>query len=256
MTVTFDQLVHGHTTPAPAVQNHWMVDRGPERSSWRAATRRRGALGSVLRFGLIVPLTALILGWTADAAAGARSKQREPDRDCTETTRRSWTPQESWVWERLCDGTIADLDAAGAFGPRTVPGEVATWNDSRAISSEFLCTILLNEPYVSFLDGKRVWIKGAWYRDHVELADVNIPVALFLDNSRFEGTLTVEGSRISGRFSVSDSVVAGGLNLHDTTVDGSIYLGPNSVYAWVAASGLSTTGSVLVEAVKVTAIST
>ena len=120
----------------------------------------------------------------------ANNKRQEPKKE--------WTEQEKWVWKKLCLGEVADFNNPGDPEKEKLYGKYLDSKDdklwtpenkntkSRILSSEFLETILLEEPYNSALTRKGVKIIGAWFPDAIDFSFVVIEHQLWLHKSRFD----------------------------------------------------------------------
>ncbi len=102
-----------------------------------------------------------------------------PGEPCGVPPRDIWTEPESWAWQRICVGETADFNAR--TGVTLDPRKSEGWSDRRTLSSGFLETILLYEPYRSSLTRKGVRIIGAWFPEPIDLEDARINAELRLD---------------------------------------------------------------------------
>ena len=96
---------------------------------------------------ILLALTLLI------APLGARGQ--EPtlpvslEKPCSVPADRSWTPQEKFVWERVCVGEDADFNEAAGYGGQLDPTKPEGWAQNRVLRPKFLQTILFKDPYRS-----------------------------------------------------------------------------------------------------------
>ena len=107
-----------------------------------------------------------------------------PGEPCNLPPRDTWTKPESWAWQRICVGETADFNAR--TGVTLDPRKSEGWSDDRTLSSGFLETILLYEPYRSSLTRKGVRIIGARFPEPIDLENARITAELWLDACRFE----------------------------------------------------------------------
>ena len=125
----------------------------------------------------------------------------------------NWTPQEHWVWKQVCEGKEADL---GIYIKQKKPDykdnfplETQEIDELRTLTSDFMRTILLYEPFRSALTEKGVIILGAWFQERLVLYSGKFNEDLMLDDSRFDNgadlehiqsqyLLTMDGSFLRG----------------------------------------------------------
>ena len=55
------------------------------------------------------------------------------DEPCSVSTDSRWTPQERFVWERVCVGDVANFNAAPDYGGELDPTKPAGWPQSRIL---------------------------------------------------------------------------------------------------------------------------
>ncbi|MGH8904549.1 MAG: hypothetical protein ACRDYA_23415, partial [Egibacteraceae bacterium] len=160
----------------------------------------------------------------------------------------SWTPTETTVWQQLCAGQWADLNAAGeTLGPNQPDG----WDDARVVSSAFV-EQLLTGPYAAAIDRHGIRLRGAWLLNGLDLGEaaMSFPLRcqacriarLQADDTVIDGTLDLRGSTVEGDLSLlgadiggnleldNGSVVSGTLNADRLTVAGSVFLRDESKF--------------------------
>ena len=108
----------------------------------------------------------------ANAQEGTTGQPVPPSEPCRTDPLENWTSQEKWVWSRVCTGQIADFNEG--------------WSSNRILRPEFLEMILLRDPYHSALTNQGVYIRGAWFKETLDLSNAILVHRLFLENSRFE----------------------------------------------------------------------
>jgi hypothetical protein len=126
-----------------------------------------------------------------------------PGEPCNVPPRDTWTKPESWAWARICEGETADFNVR--TGVTLDPRKSEGWSDDRALTSAFLETILLHEPYRSALTRNGVRVRGAWYPDIVDLENATIDSHLQLTDSRFERRVSFLGMRTTKLLGLSGS---------------------------------------------------
>jgi hypothetical protein len=106
---------------------------------------------------------------------------------CQNQSHPTWTPQEQWVWTKLCEGEIADFNQLYGRLERLDPRGPEGWQENRKLrTEEFLEVILLNERYWSMLPPDGVRIIGGWFVEPLDLSHAVLMHQLQLDYSRFE----------------------------------------------------------------------
>ena len=110
--------------------------------------------------------------------------------------RPTWSDTEKWVWNQICVDAIADLNKHfDPGGPPLDPRSPDGWTDERKLSSAFLGTILLHDPWRGAIPRGGVRIVGAWFGETVNLDQAEITHEFWLDKSRFTANVGLEGVR-------------------------------------------------------------
>ena len=119
-----------------------------------------------------------------------------PGEECRAQSMPGWTKQEKWVWKQICEGREADLNQwqGMLLDPRDPDSGAEQWG-GRAISSGFVETILLHEPYCSAIPRQGIHIAGAYFPQGANLANASIATRLVLRASRFESTVDLSRLR-------------------------------------------------------------
>jgi uncharacterized protein YjbI with pentapeptide repeats len=146
------------------------------------------------------------------AARQIKGIPAQPGEHCT-TTYGDWTRPEQWVWDQVCLGNEADFNKEEKLSEELDPGNGDVWRQDRAISSSFLETILLHEPYRSALPRQGVRIRGAWLRDTLDLENAVLDRVWWLDKSRVECDVKLNSLRSSCGISFEGSVFTGAVDL-------------------------------------------
>lgn len=177
----------------------------------------------------------------ASFAPAAVAQARAAESGCSVSMPSDWTVQEQWVWERLCNHEVADLNVFSV--PARVDSHEA-WIPENILRPAFLEAVLLDELYVTKLANRRIRIRGAWFQSAIDLSDAHIRGALFLESSRFDGPLRLTGARVDGRFSVAGSTFNAELKLDSATVAGHVFLSDCGTYERVDLTNATIDGSV------------
>ena len=131
-----------------------------------------------------------------------------------------WTEQELWVWKQISEGNVADLASFHKGAINT--NELRTWKNSQKLSSKFLETILLVEPYRSLVTFKGIKITGAWFDEPISFENSNITHELRLENSRFDEKVNLSQLRITQSLSLDKSTFRKDINLEMLKTDSNI----------------------------------
>jgi hypothetical protein len=92
------------------------------------------------------------------APHGMRAQESVPPASLDEPC--SVSPQEEFVWERVCVGEVANFNVAPNYGGELDPMKPAGWPQSRILRPTFLWMILFNDPYRRVLTRRGVLITG------------------------------------------------------------------------------------------------
>lgn len=137
--------------------------------------------------------------------------------ECLDAAAESWTSAEIWVWERICVRQLADMSSF--VGVEAGPDNVT---QESKISTGFLKSILLDEPFVSALARRSVRMRGVWLEGSLDLSGEVIPSGLMVEDSLIEGNVLLAESRIAGPLSLAGSQVSGYIDLNFGSVEGSL----------------------------------
>lgn len=124
-----------------------------------------------------------------------------------------WMPQEKWVWKKVCEGKIADLSKFEGFNTKVALGEFGYLSEIRILTSEFLETILLYEPFRGALTRHGVRIVSAWFKDPIDLSDATLAHPLGLEDSRFDKNVDFTNLKTNYVISLKGSQFNGELNM-------------------------------------------
>jgi uncharacterized protein YjbI with pentapeptide repeats len=147
---------------------------------------------------------------SAEAAPGALTLPGQP------------SATEQWMWQRVCEGAIADFNVRD--GKVLDPSDATGWDDTRTVSSTFLETVLLQEPYRSALPRQGVCIVGAWFEAALVLEDARLGHTLWLDRARFQQDVQLSGLESIGSLSLEGSYFARSLAISLAQIEGQLVL--------------------------------
>ena len=156
---------------------------------------------------------------------GARAQQLAPaslDEPCSVPPDPRWTPQEKFVWERVCSGKSADFSAAPGYGGELDPKKPDGWPQNRVLRPAFLETILFKDPYRRALARAGVVIRGARFTEALELDDAELEHPFGLQLSLFEKGVSLR--RVKSKFPIGfeGSKVAGSVDMYELELGGDL----------------------------------
>jgi uncharacterized protein YjbI with pentapeptide repeats len=168
---------------------------------------------------LLVLLTLLIapLGVCAQPAAPLDGLCPVPADD-------RWTPQEKFVWERVCVGKVADFNGAPGYGGKLDPKKPAGWPQNRVLRSAFLEAILLKDPYRRALHRHGVNIFGARFVETIDLEGAELQHRLLLADSLIEKGAVLVQLRSKYPVGLAGSKVAAPLEMNGLDLDANLAL--------------------------------
>ena len=180
-----------------------------------------------------------------------------PEDFCRVKPHQSWSEVERWVWSRVCIGEIADLGKRDSRG--LDPASAKDWDNERQLSLRFLESVLLNQPWASAVPRQGVRIIGAFFNVNIDLANGRIEKQLWLEKSRFAGTISLanvetqshvslegsyfigdgagidgvklDGAKIGGRLNMSGAKVSGALDMELATIGGDFFMRDGAEFA-------------------------
>jgi hypothetical protein len=190
---------------------------------------------------------------TIDAQEGPiKGKPALPGEECQTNPRKTWTPQEKWVWEQICRGKIADFNKAKGYGGKLDPKKDKEWPKNRILRPAFLETILLHEPYRGALTHHGVRIFGAWFKEPLDLSNATLLHQLLLHFSRFESHVNLRRMKTLHLLSLIGSTFNGKLNMNGIQAEGSLFMRGGAEFAEVDLISARIGGSVSMTASKFT----
>lgn len=152
---------------------------------------------------------------------------REPYCNILAQSPENWS---TWVWDRLCGGKIADLEAISDFDAlsditlNTAHGAKGKWPMSPVLSPEFLDTILRREPYRTALAHKGLRIVGAKFFKPLDLPDLDVSHRIWLDKCEFFEDVTLDRLKSSSVLSLDGSKFRGELSMNALKIEQSLFM--------------------------------
>ena len=174
-----------------------------------------------------------------------KGKPTLPGDTCQTEPLDKWTPQEKWVWKQLCEGKIADFNESNVYGDILVSKAHDEWPESRILTPEFLETILLHEPYRGTLTHQGVQIKGAWFREPINLSYSTLEHQLWLDASYFGKDVVLEGLKTDYPISLENSEFNGLVDLRNAKIGSQINMNGSKFTGKLNMNGMEVGSSLL-----------
>lgn len=220
---------------------------------------------------LLVLLVAMSLGFGRPAAAQAPATDEKPtekpdwaallgfDRPAAQARYDNESTPEGWVWARIRQDKVADLNLRCDAGGKTHldSHDDAGWDDAcRKIPAGFVADVLTVPRWRDRIGRHGFRLLGARIDGDVDLANADIRPDLLIDASRIEGTLNLTGAHLAGVLSLRGTQVHGdfagdrmradsGLFLGDrATITGNVILRSAKVGVQVAMDGATVEGTV------------
>jgi hypothetical protein len=163
------------------------------------------------------PILVVLMLMIAPPSARGQHAQQDAlpplERVCSVPADERWTPQEKFVWERVCVGEVANFNEAPGFGGKLDPMNAADWPPSRILRPAFLEAILLNDPYRRALTRFGVIVVGARFVETIDLVGADLQHPLALDVSLVEkvaGTVKLSALMASSPPSTSPALTSAG----------------------------------------------
>ena len=148
-----------------------------------------------------------------------------PGEKCRIPPRPKWTEPERWAWTQICEGRIANFNirANEELDPINSDHD-DKWSDGRILSSRFLETILLYEPFRSAIPRRGVHIFGAYFPNPIDLIDASIERPLMVHKSRFKSQVAMLRLRTPTLISLQGSKFDSDLNMDSISVGGNLFM--------------------------------
>ena len=158
-----------------------------------------------------------------------------PGEECQTNPRETWSKQEKWIWNQVCQGKIADFNKIKEYGGLLNPKYNKEWPENRTIRPEFIETILLHEPYRGSLTHHGVRIVGAQFKKPLDLSFAALSYPFWLDQSLFKdevsfyrmtafGDISIEGSAFESKVDLAYIEVNGTLNMSRSKFTGKLLM--------------------------------
>jgi hypothetical protein len=153
-----------------------------------------------------------------------------PGEPCHVEALPSWSLQEKWVWKKICLNEVADFNKENSYGGTLYPKESQEWPENRILTSEFLETIILHEPYSGAIPHQGIRIIGAWLNKPLDLSNSNLEHQLILTNSRFDSYVNLSSLKTPYSISLAGSKFKDKLIMSRLNVGENLYIGNGAEY--------------------------
>ena len=136
-----------------------------------------------------------------------------------------WTEPEEWAWKEICEGRIANFNKRlnEELDPRN-PDHDDRWSDNRRLSSRFLETILLHEPFRSAIPRQGVLVEGAYFPDSLDLKGASIERILELRASLFKSKVLLSYLTTPLLISLDGSKFDGLIEMHSVSIGSHLFM--------------------------------
>ncbi|MBU0515276.1 MAG: hypothetical protein KJ621_10945 [Proteobacteria bacterium] len=149
-----------------------------------------------------------------------------PGEPCQTPPHPDWTEPEKWAWQQICEGKTADFSIR--YSKYIALRNNKVWTEEkerRQMSSRFLETILLHEPWRSAIPRRGVCIAGACFDTELDITNSIIPFTFSLDTCRFEDGINLLDCRFEVGLVISNTLVKGRLTMDRIKVKNILFMG-------------------------------
>ena len=185
-------------------------------------TRRLNALVLV---GALLAFASVVHAERANVSKERHFDMALPGEKCRIPPLLKWTEPEKWSWTQICEGKEANFNERlkETLDPRD-PADDGKWSDKRELSSRFLETILLHEPFRSAIPHRGVHIIGAYFPNFINLIDASVERPLRLGQSYFKSLVAMIRLKISDQLRMDGSTFKGRLEMDSVSVGGDLFM--------------------------------
>ena len=191
----------------------------------RSARPARRVVVLLVSVGVLLAVPSILRAKQEVACEECKPGIALPGEKCRVNPLPGWREPERWAWACICEGKDADFnERLGEILDPNNPKHDQKWSDSRTLRSTFLRTILLDEPYRSAIPHRGVRIRGAYFKDKIDLSDASIEWSLVLERSLFKSSvdmrrlatpkfLSLEGSHFKSMLEMDSAKIGGDLSM-------------------------------------------
>ncbi len=157
----------------------------------------------------------------------------------------NWSDQEKWVYDKLIKGEIADLNVRDdiPLDPKVDDG----WPESRILTPIFLKDLLLESKFDNKISHQGVCIKGAWFKENIDLSNAKLINPLRLDFCRFDSITNMAYIKKEYPISLNDSYFSNRVSLASASIIGQLQMKGSMFVDTLNMSGLEVKDLLMVE---------
>jgi hypothetical protein len=163
-----------------------------------------------------------------------------------------WTPQETFVWQHVCIGEVANFNSGQAYGGDLDPRRSEGLPESRILRPAFLEAILLADKYRHAITRLGVRIIGARFTETIDLSNAELERELWLDRSLLEKGANFSRLKSTNPVSLDGSKVIGKLEMSMLNINEDLLMGDKGEFGEVVLAGAHVEGQVNLSSSKVT----
>ena len=150
-------------------------------------------------------------------------------KECKIRSPEEWTEPEKWAWREICEGRNADFNWRFTYLKEKIYPKEPQYNykwldEQRVLSSGFLRTILLSQPFRSAIQRQGVHIIGAHFQDEIRLENAIIERPLIIEDSVFEEPVFMSRLKSLAIVSFNNSEFQDDLNMDFISTEASIFM--------------------------------
>ena len=217
-------------------QLHWAHEDGSVAFRKRLTRKKLLTYGGELLAGILVASVVFLFACasityaqTNELPSESRIGKSLPGEACRigpSDLPKKWTEPEKWAWREICEGRIANFNERynEPLDPRN-PQHDHKWSDGRrTLSSDFLESILLHEPFRSAIPDRGIVIVAAYFDRYVNLHAAVVHRPLLLMRSLFNAPVYMNRAKVRGMVSFKGSKFKGQLNMDSASIRGDLLL--------------------------------
>ena len=192
-------------------------------------SKKKAGFAVVMAQIIIFLASAGILLFDTAPTASAETASLHQKLECRIHPPEKWTEPEKWAWREICEGRNADLHRRlGHSKEKTYskkPRYDYKWSEEqRVLSSGFLRTILLSQPFRRAIQRQGVHIIGARFQDEIRLENAIIEQPLIIEDSVFEEPVIMSRLKSLATIYLNDSEFEDELNMSFISTEGSVFM--------------------------------
>jgi hypothetical protein len=176
-------------------------------------------------------------------AAGRAGAQAPPPpiATCAVLADDAWTPQETFVWTRICDGDVADLNP----GTASIDPRARGLPENRILRAAFIETILTRDPYRGAITRHGVRVSGARFTERIDLQNAVLANELSFERCLFEQGADLSWLQTSQPIAFNTSKIDGPLTLYAAQIASDLHMSGSHVAGPVNMAGVGVAASLV-----------